>query len=76
MDCQHILFSHLYENNLNDLSANKNDWLRDLVRLLEAPEFPGMIVLFYDRGWQDLVRKTLLGGDGCRGAGRCHGTTC
>ncbi|MFM9965349.1 MAG: hypothetical protein ACKV2Q_29540 [Planctomycetaceae bacterium] len=63
MNCDYFLFSHLYENNLNDLSGNKNEWLRDLVVLLEASDFPGMVVLFYDRGWQELVRGTLLGGD-------------
>lgn len=63
MNCDYILFSHLYENNLNDLSANKNDWLRDLVLLLEASDFPGMAVFFDNRGWQDLVRWTLLGGE-------------
>lgn len=61
MNCDYILFSHLYEKTLTELLAPGNEWLQELVELLHDSRTPGMAVLFYHSGWQGLVRGALLG---------------
>lgn len=61
MNCNYILFSHLYDKTLTELLAPDKRWLQELVELLHDHGTPGMAILFYHSGWQGLVRGELLG---------------